>query len=209
LAASWFPWPPELDPQRSPYRGLKPLEADDAGIFFGREAPTIEAIDRLRGMTEAAAPRLLVILGASGAGKSSFLRAGLLPRVGREDRTFLPLPVIRPERSAITGETGFLRALEGAFAKTGLKRSRAELRAAIEGGAGKLKALLSTLAEKAVLASFDEEKVERKPPIIVIAIDKGEELFLAEAQDEAKPFLTLLRDVLANDPPAIIAVFTI
>jgi len=34
-------WPPEHDRSRSPYRGLKPLEGDDAGIFFGREAPTI------------------------------------------------------------------------------------------------------------------------------------------------------------------------
>src|SRR5262249_13961992 len=105
LAASWFAWPPEHDRKRSPYRSLKPPEADDAGIFFGREAPTIEAIDRLRGMCEAAPPRLLVILGASGAGKSSFLRAGLLPRLGREDRTFLPLPVVRPDRSPITRET--------------------------------------------------------------------------------------------------------
>src|SRR5262245_11893640 len=96
LAASWFAWPAEHDRNRSPYRGLKPLEADDAGIFFGREAPTIEAIDRLRGMCEAAAPRLLVILGASGAGKSSFLRAGLLPRLGREDQGYQPLPVVRP-----------------------------------------------------------------------------------------------------------------
>jgi hypothetical protein len=112
---------------RSPYRGLKPLEAADAGIFFGREAPTIEAIDQLRGMCEAAPPRLLVILGASGAGKSSFLRAGLLPRLGREDRTFLALPVIRPGRTPVTGETGFLRALEGAFAAADIKVPRAAL----------------------------------------------------------------------------------
>src|SRR5262245_32660652 len=32
LAASWFAWPPEHDRSRSPYRGLEPLEADDAGI---------------------------------------------------------------------------------------------------------------------------------------------------------------------------------
>ena len=86
LAESWFAWPPEHDRDRSPYRGLRPLEAEDAGIFFGREAPTIEAIDRLCDMTEAAPPRLLAILGASGAGKSSFLRAGLLLRLSREDR---------------------------------------------------------------------------------------------------------------------------
>jgi hypothetical protein len=148
LAASWFAWPPENDRNRSPYRGLKPIKADNAGIFFGRETPTVEAIDQLRDVCEAAPPWLLVNLGASGSGKSSFLRAGLLPRLGREDRTFLPLPVIRPERAPIAGETGFLRALEGAFADAALKAPRTKLRAAIEGGAGKLKPMLSTLAEK-------------------------------------------------------------
>ena len=74
---------------------MRPLEAEDAGIFFGREAPTIEALDRLRGLSEAAPPRFLVILGASGAGKSSFLRAGLLPRLARDDRA-LPAAPHRP-----------------------------------------------------------------------------------------------------------------
>ena len=68
LDAKFFSWPPDDDPKRPPYRGLKPLEAEDAGIFFGREAATIEALDRLRGLKDAAPPRLLVILGASGAG---------------------------------------------------------------------------------------------------------------------------------------------
>ena len=72
-----FSWPPETDPDRAPYRGLVPLEADDAGIFFGRDGPIVVGLDLLRGLRETGAPRLLVILGASGAGKSSFLRAGL------------------------------------------------------------------------------------------------------------------------------------
>ena len=48
-----------------------------------------------------------------------------------------------------------------------------------------------------------------KPPTLVLAIDQGEELFLAEAQGEAQPFLALLRDLLVTDNPAVIAVFTI
>jgi hypothetical protein len=105
LDAKYFAWPPPSDPNRPPYRGLRPLEAEDAGIFFGRSGPIVEALDRLRGL-ETTPPRLLVILGASGAGKSSFLRAGLFPRLKRDDRNFLPLPIIRPERAAISGETG-------------------------------------------------------------------------------------------------------
>ena len=135
LDPRFFAWPPEHDRNRAPYRGLKPLDTEDAGDFFGRDAPIIEALDALRGLADAAPPRLFVIIGASGAGKSSFLRAGLLPRLARDDRKFLPLPVIRPERGVISGETGLLRALETTFAATGLPQTRVRLREAINGGA--------------------------------------------------------------------------
>jgi len=62
LAESWFAWPPEHDRDRSPYRGLRPLEAEDAGIFFGREAPTIRSParhDRGSTTTPARDPRRL------------------------------------------------------------------------------------------------------------------------------------------------------
>ena len=137
------------DPDRPPYRGLRPLEAEDAGIFFGRDGPIVAALDRLRGLRETTPPRFLVILGASGAGKSSFLRAGLFPRLKRDDRNFLPLPMIRPERAAISGETGLLSALEAAFAAAKIPIARADLRVVIQAGAIKLKPLLQTLADKA------------------------------------------------------------
>ncbi len=208
LDSRFFAWPPEHDPNRPPYRGLLPLEADDAGIFFGRDTPIVETIDQLRGMRQEAAPRVLVILGASGAGKSSFLRAGLLPRLARDDATFLPLPTVRPERNVITGEAGLLRALEAAFKAADIKIALAELRAAIRGGATELKPLLRRLVGRAAPPALDDGVVQ-KFPALVLPIDQGEELFLAEAQDEAKPFLTLLRDLLADDTPALIAIFTI
>ena len=122
LDARYFAWPPENDPERAPYRGLEPLEAEDAGIFFGRDGPTVVGLDLLRGLREAAPPRLLVILGASGAGKSSFLRAGLLPRLARESQHFLPLPVIRPERAVLAGEAGLIASLEKALKEAELSR---------------------------------------------------------------------------------------
>jgi formylglycine-generating enzyme required for sulfatase activity len=203
-----FAWPPASDPNRPPYRGLRPLEAEDAGIFFGRDAPVIEALDQLRGLRETIPPRLLVILGASGSGKSSFLRAGLLPRLKRDDRHFLPLPIIRPERAAINGESGLLPALEDAFKSVGITTTRAKLRAAIEGGASTLCPLLKALADKATPSALD---ADAKPttPTLILSVDQGEELFLAEGQDEARAFLVLLHDLLIQNLPAIIAVFTI
>jgi formylglycine-generating enzyme required for sulfatase activity len=208
LDSRFFAWPPEGDPNRPPYRGLRPLEADDAGIFFGRDAPIVEALDTLRGLRDGAPPRLLVILGASGAGKSSFLRAGLFPRLARDDQTFLPLPIIRPERAAITGESGLIRALEGAVERAGITMPRADLRAAIKGGTAKLKPLLQALADR-VTPIAPDTSAKPRPPALILSIDQGEELFLAEAQDEAQPFLVLLRDLLVEDVPTVIAVFTI
>jgi class 3 adenylate cyclase/WD40 repeat protein len=56
----------------SPYRGLLAFESDDRALFFGREAVVAELIGRV------APGRLLAVVGASGSGKSSVLRAGLL-----------------------------------------------------------------------------------------------------------------------------------
>ena len=56
-----------------PYPGLASFDAADAAYFFGREVEVEAMWRRLR------RPRLLGLIGPSGSGKSSFLRAGLLP----------------------------------------------------------------------------------------------------------------------------------
>ena len=56
-----------------PYKGLASFEADDADFFFGREGLVAELVAHLVGA------RLLALVGPSGSGKSSVLRAGLLP----------------------------------------------------------------------------------------------------------------------------------
>ena len=60
-----------------PYPGLAALDVEDAAIFFGRDAQIVHGLDKICGLSRACVERMLVILGASGAGKSSFLRAGL------------------------------------------------------------------------------------------------------------------------------------
>ena len=88
LEATSFAWPPEHEPDRAPYRGLKPYEAKDAAIFFGRDAAIVRVLDQIRQVRNSGIDKLLVILGSSGAGKSSFMRAGLWPRLERNDHHF-------------------------------------------------------------------------------------------------------------------------
>jgi hypothetical protein len=88
LGPKYFAWPPKNDESRPPYRGLRPFEAEDAGIFFGRDAPIVEALDRLRGLRASTPPRLLVILGASGAGKSYSCAPACFPTLRATTVTF-------------------------------------------------------------------------------------------------------------------------
>src|SRR4051794_4992608 len=58
-----------------PYRGLNVFEEEDARFYFGREAQVQRLLERLRHS------RFVAVVGPSGSGKSSLVRAGLLPRL--------------------------------------------------------------------------------------------------------------------------------
>lgn len=208
LDPRFFTWPPPDDPDRAPYRGLRALEAEDAGIFFGREGAIIQGLDSLRGLRDAAPPRFFVILGASGAGKSSFLRAGLIPRLQRDDRHFLPLPVIRPERSVLHGDTGLVRSLSMALKARGIIRTRAAVRDAVAAGSEGIRVLLAELADAARVPS-DTDGIQARVPAVVLAVDQAEELFHSEGGPETSTFFTLLRELCWNADPSLIVIFTI
>lgn len=63
----------------NPYKGLAPFEEHDSDLFFGREVLLGRLITRLRSTAQEHEPRFLAIVGPSGSGKSSLVRAGLLP----------------------------------------------------------------------------------------------------------------------------------
>src|SRR4051812_36594809 len=57
----------------NPFPGLRPFEPDETHLFFGRDGQSEELIRRLK------RTRFLAVVGTSGSGKSSLVRAGLLP----------------------------------------------------------------------------------------------------------------------------------
>jgi WD40 repeat protein/class 3 adenylate cyclase len=63
-----------------PYKGLVPFEPEDEELFFGRE----ELVDNVVGRLEEAP--FLAVLGPSGSGKSSLVRAGVVPALELDDR---------------------------------------------------------------------------------------------------------------------------
>ncbi|MGA9245988.1 MAG: hypothetical protein WBW03_28900 [Silvibacterium sp.] len=58
-----------------PFPGLRPFEFDETALFFGRDGQSDEVLRRLR------LQRFLAIIGTSGSGKSSLIRAGVLPAI--------------------------------------------------------------------------------------------------------------------------------
>ena len=64
---------------RNPYKGLRAFEEPDVGDFFGREELVEQLLARLSG--SGLRSRFILVVGGSGTGKSSVVRAGLLPRL--------------------------------------------------------------------------------------------------------------------------------
>ena len=63
---------------QNPYRGLELFDVEHAPLFFGREALTEWLLDALKHKPSRVENRFLAIIGASGSGKSSLARAGLM-----------------------------------------------------------------------------------------------------------------------------------
>ncbi|HEX6076912.1 MAG TPA: ATP-binding protein, partial [Micromonosporaceae bacterium] len=69
--------PVKRDLENNPYLGLEPFQSSDAGRFFGRVVLTERLRTRLAESARGAGT--LLVIGPSGSGKSSLLRAGLVP----------------------------------------------------------------------------------------------------------------------------------
>ena len=115
-------------PER-PYPGLEPFQETDAAVFFGRDDEIARVREVLNRRHRNNAKGFIVVLGASGCGKSSLVRAGVLPRLRRASGDDGCRRTVG-DSAAVHGRQGIGRAgaLAGARVQGGRSATRAGVR---------------------------------------------------------------------------------
>ncbi len=192
---------------QAPFRGLEAYEYEHAPIFFGQDEALAKAMLQLTANAEAGSPFLLV-LGASGSGKSSLVKAGMLPKLFVPRRipgnAFLRRVVFRPS-DAQDGED-LLHALarrlttqvseqEGLSELIGHGQSLESLAAHLRNArAAPAYPIETALGEISVQARESGRMLEHESAKLVIVVDQLEELFANDrlASSERAQFIELL-----------------
>ncbi|MGB8648208.1 MAG: adenylate/guanylate cyclase domain-containing protein [Anaerolineae bacterium] len=92
-------------PGDAPFKGLQYFDVQDAPLFFGREALTAKLAERLHGESGGGTGgQMLVVVGASGSGKSSVVRAGIVPAL-QSERVYIITPTAHPLEGLATALT--------------------------------------------------------------------------------------------------------
>jgi TPR repeat protein len=204
-------WPIEVE--GSPFRGLDAFGARHAPVFFGRSRDVARALDLWREAGSRCCPWLLVV-GASGSGKSSLTRAGLLPRLATPGvirevdvwRTAVMRPGDSPggplaglATALMQSEVDLPREEEGRGPALpeiaeGDSKTPAELAVILRhADAASLKPILNALSRVAA-REHDQERYGRGVRCdLVLLIDQFEELFAASVSEtDRKGFIALL-----------------
>ncbi|MFC5215904.1 TIR domain-containing protein [Streptomyces coerulescens] len=180
----------DRDPARPPYPGLEPFSTADAAVYFGRDSEIERLLRALDPVMRYDGGRFVAVVGPSGSGKSSLMRAGVLPRLLRRRHRWVVLPPFRPGRRPTAR---LIDALVRAFADQGHPRTHDELRRALADGP----AALTRIAEQLARPSGADGETRA----VLVAVDQAEELLSLTGVTEQHSFLRLLRDSLGPDSP--------
>jgi formylglycine-generating enzyme required for sulfatase activity len=182
--------------QVCPYRGLEVFREEDAAFFFGREAFVEELLAAV------AAQSLVAVVGRSGSGKSSVVRAGLVPALRRRDANRVweiatLLPGARPLHALASALLPFLEP-----EMTEVDRLR------------EVNKLAEDLAAEDVGLDQVVERVLAKQPgtaRLLLVVDQWEELYTQAKDDDARGRTTHFIDALlaAIDSAPVTVVLTL
>ena len=179
---------PDTD-ARNPYKGLRPFTQADAQDFFGREGLTRHLVDELADTVHDG--RFLAVVGPSGSGKSSAVRAGVLPRL---------------REGGLAGSEGWFVAEMFPGAHPIEELEAALLRIAIRPAARLLERLEAS--SRGLLEAVD--LVVPGDAEVVLVVDQFEEVFtLTEDDTERDLFLESLRVAVADPSSRIRIVVTL
>lgn len=191
----------------SPFRGLQAFEAEHAPIFFGRTEETGQIIGGLEEKAEQGTPFVLVT-GPSGSGKSSVVRAGVVPTLTRPGvaegvglwRRSLFRPSDAPEdlleglARALLAEGGLPQVEEFGFDALEFGKLLRETPRRATGPVGR--------ALEACAEAFAEEKGLPEPPTarLLLVVDQLEEVFTlgATAEEERRAFMEAVRALVQS-----------
>jgi WD40 repeat protein/serine/threonine protein kinase len=154
-----------------PYKGLSAFQPEDADRFYGREALTEELVRRLQ------MQKVLVVGGPSGSGKSSLVRAGLIPalRAGAgPGGARCRIGVMTPGRDALAEL--YYQLLQTLEQVPGAQRPMIRP---------------EDLAQRPALARRLAHPTGAEPPL-VLCIDQFEELFTLSPPAQRQPFIEAL-----------------
>ena len=193
----------EVDPatrraeRPNPYKALRAFDESDAADFFGRTALVDEMLRRLGG--EGVASRLIVVVGASGSGKSSVVRAGLLPRVRAGD-----VPSSRQwyVTTTVPGDAPF-KELAEALARV------ATTPASTKGSPSPTGDLADELAADAHGLDRVLRRVVPEGGQLLLVVDQLEELFTLADEDVQRRFLAALMVAVTADDSRLRVVATL
>ncbi len=175
---------PSLTRENNPYRGLQSYDEKDSNLFFGRE----NLIKQLYQQVVSNKQTLTVLLGASGTGKSSLMKAGLLPRLREsQEHKFQILDPMRPGESP-------LQALAQVCLPIATTITAAEL-----------------AKNEQALANIVERWSQTNPQIqLLLAVDQFEELItLCKSDEEPEQFQKLILNAIAKFPDHIHVIVTL
>jgi hypothetical protein len=182
-AQGGFAW----DARRPPFPGLRAFQEENAAVYLGRDDDIRRLIERLEARRAQGGAKLIALLGSLGSGKSSLLRAGVIPRLKRAGRNWIVVPPMRPHIQPIDE----------------LARALARARSPPFDWAKLRDNLLGRDPARALDDSAGHLRVEARATEaqILIPIDQAEKLFGVADPDEAKRFLEILSRALSESLP--------
>jgi hypothetical protein len=169
-----------------PYRGLSAFREQDAELFFGREDATARVLELMSAGLDGSG--LIVVSGVSGAGKSSLLRAGVLPRLRQAGLAAAPEAAAWP-CLVFTPGCGPLAELAvriAPLARTDAAALRQQLAASPAGFA-------LTVRQAALAAAVGGDLPDGGQRRVVLVVDQCEQLFtMCQEPGERQAFIAAL-----------------